>query len=172
MRLRFEFLTCEAGLCFCQNRPAAVQSVLILKYWTIRLEIASVSRRVGYEGSLLLLAYMLSFRSPTPSLRGAKRVSPTGLFFQLPHLGGKNSQTYRPPIFAVCQVSVAVGQNQWYHVGVGAPPILVYFSGDRDVQWGYGILTHGHVFTHLGSGLKCSLVTSLLRQGWELRRRP
>ena len=25
---------------------------------------------------------------------------------------------------------VAVGQNQWYHFGVGAPPILVYFGGD------------------------------------------
>ena len=24
---------------------------------------------------------------------------------------------------------MAVGQNQWYHFGVGAPPILVYFSG-------------------------------------------
>ena len=32
---------------------------------------------------------------------------------------------------------VAVGQNQWYHLGVGAPPILVH--------WGYGILTNGHV---------------------------
>ena len=39
---------------------------------------------------------------------------------------------------------VAVGQNQWYHFGVCAPPILVY-SGDWDVRWGYGILTHGHV---------------------------
>ena len=29
------------------------------------------------------------------------------------------------------------------HFGVGAPPILVYFSGDWDVHWGYGILTHG-----------------------------
>ena len=37
--------------------------------------------------------------------------------------------------------NVAVGQNQWYHF-VGAPPILVYFSGDWDVHW---ILTHGHV---------------------------
>ena len=27
----------------------------------------------------------------------------------------------------------------------GAPPILVYFSGDRDVHWGYGLLTHGHM---------------------------
>ena len=31
---------------------------------------------------------------------------------------------------------VAVGQHQWYHLGVGAPPILVYFSGDWDVHWG------------------------------------
>ena len=32
---------------------------------------------------------------------------------------------------------MAVGQNQWYHFGVGVPPILVYFSGDWDVHWGY-----------------------------------
>ena len=30
---------------------------------------------------------------------------------------------------------MAVGQNQWYHLGVVAPPILVYFSGDWDVHW-------------------------------------
>ena len=36
-------------------------------------------------------------------------------------------------------------QNQWYHFGIGAPPILVYFSGDWDVHWGYGVLTHGHL---------------------------
>ena len=40
---------------------------------------------------------------------------------------------------------VAVGQNQWYHFGVGPPPILVYFSGDWDVHWGYKLLTHGQV---------------------------
>ena len=40
---------------------------------------------------------------------------------------------------------MAAGQNQWYHFGVGAPPILVYFSGDCDVHWGYGILTHGQM---------------------------
>ena len=29
---------------------------------------------------------------------------------------------------------------------IGAPPILVYFSGDWDVHWGVtGVLTHGHV---------------------------
>ena len=26
---------------------------------------------------------------------------------------------------------------------IGAPPILVYFSGDWDVHWEYGVLTHG-----------------------------
>ena len=31
---------------------------------------------------------------------------------------------------------LAVGQNQRYHFGVGAPPSLVYFSGDWDVHWG------------------------------------
>ena len=30
-------------------------------------------------------------------------------------------------------------KNQWYHFGVGAPPILVYFSGDWDVHWGYNL---------------------------------
>ena len=37
---------------------------------------------------------------------------------------------------------MAVGQNQWYHLGVGASPIFVYFSGDWDVYWGLtGLLT-------------------------------
>ena len=34
------------------------------------------------------------------------------------------------------------------HFGIGAPLILVYFSGDWDVHWGYGVLTHGHVATN------------------------
>ena len=33
---------------------------------------------------------------------------------------------------------MAVGQNPWYF-GVGAPPILVYFSGDWDVDWRYDL---------------------------------
>ena len=40
---------------------------------------------------------------------------------------------------------MAVGQNQWYHFGVGAPPILVYFSWDWDVHWEFGMLTHGQI---------------------------
>ena len=35
--------------------------------------------------------------------------------------------------------NLAVGQNQWYYFGIGAPPILVYFSGDWDVHWGYNL---------------------------------
>ena len=50
-------------------------------------------------------------------------------------------------------LQMAVGQNQWYHFGVGAPPIIVYFSGDWDVHWGYGILTHGQIPTKRGSTL-------------------
>ena len=49
------------------------------------------------------------------------------------------------PVPAKPQISrdMATGHNLCLHVGVGAPPILVYFSGDWDVHWGYGILTHG-----------------------------
>ena len=52
-------------------------------------------------------------------------------------------------------ISMAVGQNQWYHFAAGAPPILVYFSGDWDVHWGtIWVLTHGHVVGRLqGSSL-------------------
>ena len=34
---------------------------------------------------------------------------------------------------------MAMGQNQWYHFGVGAPLILVYLSGDSDAHWGYDL---------------------------------
>ena len=42
---------------------------------------------------------------------------------------------------------MTVAQNQWYYFGVGVKPILVYFNGDWDVHWGYGVLTHSHVKT-------------------------
>ena len=60
---------------------------------------------------------------------------------------------------------LAVGQNQWYHFGVGAPPILVYFSGDWDVHWGYGRLTHGHLTTprHVPRRDRCNPRQSHLR---------
>ena len=43
------------------------------------------------------------------------------------------------------RILMAVCQNQWYHFGVGAPPILDSFSGGWDVHWGYGLLTHGQM---------------------------
>ena len=38
-------------------------------------------------------------------------------------------------------------QNQWYHFGVGefTPHFRTYFSGDWDVHWRYGVLTHSRV---------------------------
>ena len=53
---------------------------------------------------------------------------------------------------------MAVGQNQWHHFGVGAPPILVYFSGDWDVHWGYGLLTHGHMGVSFFESTACWVV--------------
>ena len=37
----------------------------------------------------------------------------------------------------------ATGRTIWLWVKTGS--ILVYFSGDWDVHWGYGLLTHGHI---------------------------
>ena len=56
--------------------------------------------------------------------------------------GKRLSFVTAPPLMAL---HLSVGQNQWYHLEVGAPPILVQFSGDWDVHWGYGLLTHGHI---------------------------
>ena len=52
-----------------------------------------------------------------------------------------SGQSRGQPIFST-GLDMAVGQNQWYHFGVGAPPVLVYFSGDWDVHWGFA---HGHM---------------------------
>ena len=41
---------------------------------------------------------------------------------------------------------MAVGQNQRDPIfGIGAPPILVYFSGIGMFTGGYNLLTHGHI---------------------------
>ena len=59
--------------------------------------------------------------------------------------------------------SVGCGSNQRYHFGVSAPPILVYFSGNWDVHWGYGILTHGQLIFLGGSIWKVSYPRNGLR---------
>ena len=52
-------------------------------------------------------------------------------------------------------VHMAMVQNQWCHVGIGAPPILVYFSGG-DVHWGHfrGFDNHGHLASADFGGLR------------------
>ena len=51
--------------------------------------------------------------------------------------------TFMPPLAIRSNIlqwslaNLAMVQNQWYHFGIGAPPILVHFSGDWDVHWGY-----------------------------------
>ena len=58
-------------------------------------------------------------------------------------------------VLCLCKYQVAVGQSQWYHFGVGAPPILEpIFSGDWDVHWRYGILTYGQVVFCGATGAK------------------
>ena len=44
---------------------------------------------------------------------------------------------------------MAVGQNQWDPILVGrcTTHFRTYFSGDWDVHWGYGLLTHGQMVT-------------------------
>ena len=54
---------------------------------------------------------------------------------------------YEPNLFSSGGY-MAVGQNQWYHFGVVAPPILVHFSWHWDVHWGNGLLTHGRILHH------------------------
>ena len=50
---------------------------------------------------------------------------------------GAKEYMHHSPIMGLSKLvpgDLAVGQNQLYHFGVGAPPILVYFSGDWDVH--------------------------------------
>ena len=50
-----------------------------------------------------------------------------------------------------------VGQIQWYHFGVGAPPILepILVGIESDVHWGLtGLLTHGQMIESWRVGLK------------------
>ena len=60
---------------------------------------------------------------------------------------------------------MAVGQKQWYHVGVGAPPILVHFSGWIGMLTGESIwiLAHGplskvHGFNGVTGRMRIKLV--------------
>ena len=86
--------------------------------------------------------FLFRFKKPFGGCSGMSHVlSPFGGF--TPH---STSPNWTP-----CLVSLGCGSKPMgFHFGVGAPPILVYFSGDWDVHRGYGILTHGHfpLFSH------------------------
>ena len=65
-------------------------------------------------------------------------------------MGNQPLELYTPLFMEPMGIHLAAGQNQWYHFGVGAPPILVYFSWDDwDVHWGYRVLTHGQLYMPL-----------------------
>ena len=46
-------------------------------------------------------------------------------------------------------IHMAVGQNQWYRFGLGAPPISTFFSGDWDVHWGYDLDFDPHPYSQV-----------------------
>ena len=50
----------------------------------------------------------------------------------------ERSETRSEERNGISSLHLAVGHNRWYHFGVGAPPILVYFGGwiESDVHWG------------------------------------
>ena len=74
---------------------------------------------------------------------------------------------------SVAILAMAVGQNQWYHFGVGAPPIL------EPILVGIGMFTGGTIWilTHGQIGLEptaghCLRHASLLPLGQRLCHRP
>ena len=80
---------------------------------------------------------------------------------------GQNQATTRPQVLVLpgfhlgfppflTHTHLAMVQQQWYHFVVSAPPSLVY-SGDWDVHWGYGVLTHTHFYPRQVQQLLCAL---------------
>ena len=76
-------------------------------------------------GSFLVMAQASPFLFSAQGSFGLRRFEAPGPW---PHF------VLKPPVIAM---DTAVGQHQWYHFGVGAPPILVY-SWDWDVHWEVG----------------------------------
>ena len=71
-----------------------------------------------------------------------------------------NTQTETWSLVVRVRNNMAVGQNQWYHFGVGATLLLVYFSGDWDVQWGGGRVFYPWPYEVLKC--ECPLLSALL----------
>ena len=98
-----------------------------------------------FQGYPVLVAFKAKPKGQQ-TLFGAptKPTQPHTCGFEVPrcsHTWGPMSN-FENPSSRASDSQMAVGQNQWYHFGVGAPPILAYFSGDWDVHW---CLTHGQM---------------------------
>ena len=59
------------------------------------------------------------------------------------HLASSVCQSEQCSLSSANRWTFGCGSKPMVPAWVGAPPILVYFSGDWDVHWGYGTLTHG-----------------------------
>ena len=93
----------------------------------------------------------------------------------------KHPQAIEPSIpRGVPRSQLAVGRNQWYNFGVGefTTHVSVYFSGDWDVHWGYGTLTHGqlpkgvgnkHASLTFGATTKNGPKVSVQARGWDCK---
>ena len=133
--LRCKSLNGSFFLCKYASEPRNLEIWLSLQVWDFDTRLATL--RTPKLGNLASCFSSLSDCSGGGQHPGAAAAAPG-------HAGprGKAGRVGRPE--AVWFFDMAV-HNQWYHVGVGAPPILVYFIGDWDVHWGYGLLTHGHI---------------------------
>ena len=72
-----------------------------------------------------MLLFFATAKEPTDALPDVSRPAKARKLFALPRFFGRENSG-----------------SIWVWV---APPILVYFSGDWDVHWGYALLTHGHM---------------------------
>ena len=94
-------------------------------------------------------------QSNTSSQRVLEAFALVGLLSLTRPNGATSPQRRFAPGPGLRSAHLAAGPNQWWHFGVGAPPILVYFSRDWDVHWGSVILTHSHLWqanqTHLST---------------------
>ena len=92
-----------------------------------------------------LCSQILSRRSSLSNRNQGPGKAPADPTARRPNSGAGRSP-HGQPVKWGAQVSLTCfGSKPMVHFEVGAPPILVCFSGDWDVHWGYGILTHGHV---------------------------
>ena len=85
-------------------------------------------------------------KRPGQGIGNQSRVTTASTFAQVEEVVdlGASRRTARVG-WCLRDVAVVVKAVLGSHFGVGAPPLLVCFSGHWDVHWGFGILTHDHL---------------------------